>query len=118
MPQSVQIYIMFELLNSEVKYFFSKPGGVTLNLFQGLYYGMFEREKMLKRVQHDYLVSYGLIIIFLLAVQNFFSQNQTSKKYTLKECLDIALANNLNVTTAKLDVEYLRQLKKTSSEMP
>lgn len=46
------------------------------------------------------------------------AQNTNGKNYSLKECLDIALRNNENLKTANLNIDYQRQFKKASTEIP
>ncbi len=40
------------------------------------------------------------------------------KNYSLKECIDFALKNNENIKTANLNIDYMRQFKKASTEIP
>ncbi|MFL5751843.1 MAG: TolC family protein [Bacteroidia bacterium] len=38
--------------------------------------------------------------------------------YTIEDCIDIALKNNENIKTAHLNIEYQKQYKKASTEIP
>ncbi len=54
-----------------------------------------------------------------VASQKDISANISKEKnYTLKECIDFALKNNENIKTANLNIDYMRQFKKASTEIP
>lgn len=61
----------------------------------------------------------GLFFVFCALLSNaLLSQTAAQKKYSLQQCIDIALKNNENIKTAYLNIEHEKQNKKNSSEIP
>jgi cobalt-zinc-cadmium resistance protein CzcA len=56
-----------------------------------------------------------IIILFNLSSLIAFAQ---SGKFTLEQSVDIALKNNKGIQAASYEVEYQKQLKKTSFDLP
>ncbi len=55
----------------------------------------------------------------LLFVSVFLkAQTQPLKNYNLQECIDLALKNNENIRTANFNIDYQKQFKKASTEIP
>ena len=46
------------------------------------------------------------------------AQNVNHKVMTLQECINYGLKNNENIKTGKLEIDYQKQLKKSSTEIP
>jgi len=56
--------------------------------------------------------------ILLFTGVNLFGQTTLSKKMSLSECIDFAVKNNEHIKTAQYDIEYQKQFKKASTEVP
>gem|GEM_PF-5310335 len=46
------------------------------------------------------------------------AQNVNHKVMTLEECINYGLKNNENIKTGKLEIDYQKQFKKGSTEIP
>jgi cobalt-zinc-cadmium resistance protein CzcA len=60
------------------------------------------------------------IISFLscFAAVACLAQSPAPKVLSLQQCVDFALANNENIKTANLDIQYQKQFKKAATEVP
>ena len=68
-------------------------------------------EKGIKKVKmNTTLIMIGMMLLPALT----FAQNDIEKSLSLDEAITMALENNLSVKSAKLEVEYNQQQKKTS----
>lgn len=56
-------------------------------------------------------------IILILSLSSFAAMGQ-SGKFTLEQAVDVALKNNSGIKAAAYEVEYQKQLKKTSFDLP
>jgi len=69
-------------------------------------------EKGIKKVK----INTPLLVIGILLIPSFgVAQNDSNKTLSLEQAINKALENNLTIKSAKLEVEYNRQLKKTST---
>ncbi len=59
-----------------------------------------------------------LISIFLALGLSVTAQNLIHKVMTLQDCINYGLKNNENIKTGKLEIDYQKQLKKSSTEIP
>lgn len=57
-------------------------------------------------------------IVIILFSLSFFTALAQSGKLTLEQAVDIALKNNTGIKAASYEVEYQKQLKKTSFDLP
>src|SRR5262245_15717773 len=55
-----------------------------------------------------------LILIFSSA----FRAQEKSKRYSLTQCIDIAMRNNEGIKTASLNIAYQKQFRKAATEIP
>lgn len=70
-------------------------------------------EKGIKKVKiNTTLIMIGMMLLPTLT----FAQSDTEKPLSLDEAINMALKNNLTVKSAKLEVEYSQQQKKTSTD--
>ena len=59
-----------------------------------------------------------LILMLLVLGLSVTAQNVIHKVMTLQECINYGLKNNENIKTGKLEIDYQKQLKKSSTEIP
>lgn len=59
-----------------------------------------------------------LISILLILGLRATAQNVNHKVMTLQECINYGLKNNENIKTGKLEIDYQKQFKKSSTEIP
>ncbi|MEI6021312.1 MAG: TolC family protein [Bacteroidota bacterium] len=59
-----------------------------------------------------------LIPLLLVVGLSVSAQNVNHKVMTLQECIDFGLKNNENIKTGKLEIDYQKQFKKGSTEIP
>ena len=59
-----------------------------------------------------------LILMLLVLGLSVSAQNVNHKVMTLQECINYGLKNNENIKTGKLEIDYQKQLKKSSTEIP
>lgn len=71
-------------------------------------------EKGIKKMKTTTLLI-AIAVMFLPSVS--FAQNDVKKLLSLDDAIKIALENNASVKSAKLEVEYSKQLKKTSVDI-
>jgi cobalt-zinc-cadmium resistance protein CzcA len=63
-------------------------------------------------------ITYIYFFFVICFISNVTAQTHNPKNYNLSECIDIALKNNENIKTAGFNIEYRKEIKKTSSDIP
>lgn len=63
-------------------------------------------------------MNFKLIVLFVCLASVISAQGPVHKILTLQQCIDYGLKNNENIKTGKLEIDYQKQFKKGSTEIP